>query len=534
MTETEAPALKRKPIFALLPVALGGILALLAFVLVLAWGQHKANALFSYPTDNALLDIALADSWSAMGSPHAAAEPIPLQIHALWRALLTLSSPFFEPRIAVFVLSLIAALLSIPAFLSLARAIFPRTHPMWWGLIAWVIISPIALDVFSGQPLALATTLALFAFAIHLKGLRPGDAPLPLRSAVLIGFASLIRIECFSLWLMLALHALALSGTRRIQTSVATVLIRTLNGVLVLAILLSPLIWWNMRVLGVPWPTAADAGLTLNSADSSTFIALMSAGAQVSLSALARSPLVGNGFIFVFIVAGILFLIIDLIRKKLDWSATTLLVPVLLPLAFLPFYPLLGGSALDLLCRTLIPLWLLLASYALAGVVRGVRWMLIRAESQWPRPLVLGTAGILVGAIPVLAGLRDQVTAWRAHGVAQTAVSSTRHALDEMLLQAGATKETPIATDVPGYFLHEGFTSILDLQGRLQPELLSWMDADSVSDPAGLREYLEHRGVTLAAFASPPIPALATVFNCPSDPTNRAPRVCGFRMSAAP
>lgn len=519
--ETFAPALAR--------FVLAGWVALLLFVGLLAWGQYRRDALFNYPADQAYTDIAVARQWAQVGAPAAGVDRIPLPINSLWQALLSACSRTGVNLVAMpFILSLVIGLLSITAVLSFAGAIRPRASFLWWTVGAWPLIGPIALDGFTGQSFVLATVFSAFALCAHLNGLRPGDRALPLSAAFWLGLAVLLRVEFFALWLAFGIHALLLALARRVQTGFFAVLVRWINGAILMAIALCPVIWWNMRVLGVPWPPSANAALTLNAVGGSTAIASsVLSGLNLAASALWHGPLLGDAVVRIFVLAAIVVLLVDVFRKQLDWSATTLLLGLFLPFVFAPFYPFLGGDGLGYLCRAIAPLWLLLAGYAAMRAVDGVEFIFDRAKLPLPRSLVMGCAVFLLGAMPILAGLRDQIHGWRAYCAAQRAAIEMRSRLAARMESAVAAT-TPLASDAPGWLLYRGYTSVLDLQGRLQPVLLSWINGDALRDEAGLRAYLAQRGVQNAVFWESPNSALSPLFDCPPSAPD-APYLCHLK-----
>lgn len=517
----------------LLRFLLAGIGFFLAFAALLWWQQSGQGSLFSYPLDESYIDLAVARSWAETGQPMIGSDLIPLQNNGLWRAVISIAVKNGMDLVgSPVLLSLLAGLLSISALLSLSRVVAVRAALIWWAVIAWALISPIIPVAFTGQPFAVATLLVMLALYAHAYGVRPDETPLPVAAALWIALAALFRIEFAALWLACGFHVLLLRLFRRVKTGYFTLLVRWLSGVVILAIVMCPVIWWNMRAIEVPWPVAPDAVLTLNAVERPgtihTFAVL---GMRAAFSSLWHGPLLGNGFLKLFAVAGVVLVLLDILRKRLDWAATTLLFGFLVPFAFAPFYPFFGEGALDALMIALTPLWLLLIGYTVVAVVRVIERIVDKAKLPLPRVLLTGVTAILIGGIPVLAGVRDQAVKWRAHRAAQGEMMEARAALSEELA-AKASKQSALASDAPGWLLFEGYESVLDLQGRLQPVILNWAAGDGVHDADGLRNHLALRKIQYGVLWTHEDSSPAMLFDCPAEKSG--PTVCDFNWRAVP
>lgn len=508
--------------------AFAGVIALLAFAALLAWGQHRQDSLFQYPTDRPYADLAIARAWAEMGTPTVGTDRVPLQENGVWCTLLRVwDQANLIPAIGPVVLSLAFALFSIPALLSLVGSTSPRPALFWWAIVAWVLIGPVVPDAFSGQPLVLGTVFVSLALSAHMDGLSAERMPLPFSSALWLGLATLVRAEFSALWVAFAFHVLLLRLTRRIDTDALALLVRWLSGVLTLAIALAPILWWNTRALQVPWPPAPDAMLTLNAVDAvGTINAFAVVGFRAMTDAIWNGPLLANFIFRLFVIAGAITLLLDLVRKRLDTPATTLLLGLLVPFAFAPFYPFMGSAGLPFLSHALTPLWILLSGYAVVAALRGVDWLLNKAALPLPRSLLIAVAAALIGSMPLLAGLGEQARAWRAQRAAMLHASAAREKLNEELKSTAITPATPLASDAAGWLLFQGYESVLDLSGRLQPVILGWVDQLEMRDEEGFRAYLAGRGISQAVFWTPPSHVFAGLIDCSPDD---APIICDIK-----
>lgn len=511
---------------------LGMFAAMLVFVVyavALAYGQRSGGRFALYPDDRAYVDLAVASRWAATGSPVMDGVRIPLQVDALWQALLAVGIRSGAPASLLPIgLSLAAGLLSLWRIQRLACAIGRNAIYAGWVLSAWVLIGPMSTDLISGQSFLLATAFAILGWETYLRGLSADRVALPLATAIWMALAALMRIEFIALWLTLGMHALLLSILRRIESTPGTVLVRWLNGLLVFAIALCPVIWWNVQALQVPWPPAPDAVLTLNAVSGlgTSVLSAVGSGFRIAAHALGNGSLIGNGFVRLFVAAGALCLLIDVARGRADIAATTVLAGLLVPLSFAPFYPFLGAESLGHLQRAVAPLWCLAAGYVVARVAAAVGQIGRQATRREHSVAWTAAAALLLGAIPILAGVRDQIVAHRLHRQAQQAAQTAR-----LAFQSGAQDVQAadvLASDAPGWLLFSGFSNVVDLSGRLDPILLTWMGGNSVRDPARLRAYLAQRKVRHAVFWRPPPSALADLFDCPPLAAD-GPWVCAFR-----
>lgn len=526
------PAPPRAP--SLLRFLLTGFGFFIAFAALLWWQQNGQDSLFSYPSDESYIDLAVARSWAETGLPMLGSDLVPLQNNGLWRAIISIAVKYgMDLAGSPTLLSLLAGLLSIPAFLSLSRVVAVRASLMWWAIIAWALMGPVIPDAFTGQPLTVGALLILCALFAHAYALRSDETPLPVAAALWIALAALFRIEFVALWLACGFHVLLLRILRRVNTGYVTLLIRWLTGVVIFAIVLCPIIWWNMRAIGVPWPPAPDTTLTLNAVEHPSAIHNFAVlGLSAAFSSIWHGPLLENALLKLFAVIGVVLVLVDILRKQLDWAATTLLFGFIVPFAFAPFYPFLGVSGLPALMTALTPLWLLLIGYTVVAVVRVVDRLVEKAQLPLPGKWVSVIVAVLIGVIPLFAGVRDQGSHWREHRAAQSEQMEARAALAKSLSAKVVSKETVLASDAPGWLLYEGYESALDLQGRLQPVLLDYVTASGVRDADGLRDYLAFRKVQYGVLWSHGDAALMRLFECPAD--ELPPTICEFSWRADP
>ncbi|HMP74956.1 MAG TPA: hypothetical protein PKE12_01550 [Kiritimatiellia bacterium] len=514
----------------LLKYVLTGFAGILGYGALVALGQDKSR-LLRYPMDRAYADLAIAREWATSGLLGAGGERLPAHMDSLWQGLLALAYRGGAQLLATpLIVSLPFALISLWAVLLWARAIQPRPAYLWWTTAAWVLTAPLALDAFSGRSLVLACALAAAAFVIHQRGLRPGATPLPLIAAALVGLALLVRVELAVLWVLFGLHALVLAALRRIDASWQVVLVRWINGFILGAIFLLPVIWWNRQALEVPWPVAPDAATTAIFAGMPG--AAESGGAAAAWTALLRGPYLADSLIRLFVLAGAGCLAYDLYRGRVPAAASAVFLGVLAPPVFAVLYPFLGAEALPHIQRALLPAWVLLAGYAVLRGADGLDQLTGRAHLPVPRAYIFIAAIILLGAMPVLAGLRGQVLAHRDLRDARNAAHEAR-AQVAMKLGPAAQFQGGLVSEQPGWLMFQRYSKVFDLSGRLHPVAINWIYGGALRDSKGFTDYLRGQGIGTAVFWSPAPASIATQFSCPPYP-EPGPVVCTLSPNAAP
>lgn len=509
-----------------------GALVLLAFAWGTTLGMNRSQVLI-FPSDRVYADLALARNLLEQGFLGAGAERLPAQSDALWRLVLVLAAkagvPWIAaPPVAAFVLSLAG----LAAVIALVRAIDPRAAWSAWACVAWGVMLPVAQDAFGGWSASAAAACAALGIAAHARGLGSDRTPLPLSAAWWIGLAALFRIELLALWIALGLHTVILALLRRVPVGVFTALIRMVNGGVVAAILLCPVIWWNVKTLSVPWPAIPDAATTLNAVGGASIGGAFASGFGGAAVAVLGGGGWDSGLLRLFILGGIAWLVADLARGRVGVSATTLLIGALVPPAFALLHPFLGAEALPYLQRAVQPLWMLSAGYFVVRAVDAVSNLIRNKAPQLPAAAVVFIAMALIGAMPVLAGMRDQVSALRRQRVARADAHEARAALAARL---GPPEERAggIASDEPGWLMFQRYPDVVDLGGRFQPILLNWISGGSVRDEAGLREYLASRNVRAAVIWREPRDRYGRVFECPVA-ADSGPIVCRLNPTAIP
>jgi hypothetical protein len=508
-----------------------GALVMMIFALI-AIGVYRGQIL-AYTSDSVYANIALARNLLEQGFHGCGTERLPAHRDSLWRVALAAAmrlgaSPMAAPALC----ALLVSLMGLLAIISLVRAVYPNSAWAAWACLAWGLMLPVVTDALSGSSAMFAASLATFGVAAHARRISQQRTALPLSSAFWIGLAALFRVEMLALWIALGLHTLVISLLRLIPMGAATALIRTVNGGLVAAILLCPVLWWNMETIAVPWPAAPDAAASLNSLVGASVGVAFAPSLSQAASVVTGVGVWGGRIIAIFVVCGIAWLLADLARRRVGMSATTLLIGLFVPLPVAALYPFLGADAFPYVQRAVLPLWMLIAGYLAVRASETISQAVRQKAPQFTESTVFIASVALISAIPIFAGLRDQVAALRSLAAASSEAHALRADLSEQLGDP-ARFSGGIASDEPGWLMFQRYANIVDLSGRLHPIMLNWISGDGVRSEIGLRDYLASRDVRTAVIWREPRDRFGAVFNCPPR-SGPDPAVCRISLSSTP
>jgi hypothetical protein len=450
----------------LLPVALLALVgAGLAHLHLSAWGQARAW------NDVALSEAGVAATLAEVRKYQLGSMgEVPAHAGALWHLLLWVGGGVWGDVNAVAaILSLCLTIASLIACSRLARDLFSGNIFVWGALLA-LAVSPAFLDSLSGQSsAALLLFLMLMAVKRHLDGLR-GKAPIlsPI-VALYAGLAGLADPGAILLYPMLVLHALiATPKSERETLGRPVILVRGLIGVMTLLLILWPVVDLNLRIFRSPLPAPPLPGW-----DFPAWVGWLGAGRMqiipllLALLALVagrlrtlRDPFVS---LLPLLLAGAL--LVDPVSRRLGWQ---------------------GGAPF----RTLLePMALLAFAWCLLAVLRS-----FGRDADARRNASMAVAAVTV-LLSVALCIRIQAASVRFAAEQTTA-------LRQALSAEPPDPARVIATDLPGWFYHEGYRKILDLTGRSCADILRCVDPDRQFAREELLQYFRAQQPALLILAS--------------------------------
>lgn len=525
-------------------LALGATLLFLILLVTVVGLKRQMLGSLGFLRDEAYLNLVVSSHLVNHGFYGAAGEAVPATQDTLWRLLIAGCDWLCDDlSSAPYLLGAATGLLLLAAVLGLARHVGRGTTFSALAVLLAILGTALPLDSMSGLASVLATLLMTLAFSLHVRSFHTGRSPLSLGSAFLLGLAALVRVDFAAVWVALALHAVVLCLLWRAPgRNALVVLIRSLSGGVIIAIVLAPVLWWNMRVIGVPWPRFADAPLALDAvtADAGALRAqvvhLMGEALRQGWSWLqGQSPFLQGLPERLFFWLGSIVLVVDAARRPERRPLTGLLAVLLVPLVISPLYPYIGTSSHFALWRSLQPVEVLLAAYGVLRLADGITVLLDRS-GRIVQPFVRTVVPVLlVGAFVVLNGASRNVrNGWAARNQLRQQMES-RERVAAQLKELGAAPSAILVTDSPGWLLAQGATAVVDLSGQVTPQVLAYLGAGGAWDLEALRHYVNSRGATALVLWNPDASGLAARLGCPAGPADAAaPRVCALSPSAAP
>ncbi len=485
---------------------LGWLIPLLAYLCVLtlmASSYRSADKGRALVSDDAYRNLVVANVLNeARVYGVYADQPVPMVQDMLWRVALAATQIIVPDGLsAVRILGMVFGVLTLLQLIRFCRVIFP--YPLYGYYTAGlVVLAPgLATAALSGLAVPLTMFLVTTAVVRHVENITGSGPGLPLAATCLIGLALWVRLEFVVVWFVLFVHCLiwsAISGERR--PSFLNAILRGLNGLLILALFLLPILAWNMWVLQVPWPRLPGVPMAADlwaiegaGAAWSATVILMREGwaegyAQFGAYAL---PNVALGRLFYGI--GFLLLIIQGVRSEEERGCALLLVltPLLAPFFFGLAYPYMGWSALPTLAQSFQPIFMAIAAY---GVIRfpfvveglGRKWI----SKQWTGERVFAGWWAVVGGILILLAVAAQVRDTRAESRLLSARMAEREWLDSVIEQQGLIRDRFIS-DQLGWLVWRHGVAMLDLRAEWSPDMLRHVDLQGEYDTERLSAFME-------------------------------------------
>ena len=508
---------------------------LVLLVLLVAWKRQALGSL-GFLRDESYLNLAVARNLMEHGFYGAGGERIPATQDSVWRALLAGCNWLCDDLVsAPYLLGALFGALTLLGVLRLSQRTGGGDALHVMTLLLAILGAGLPLESVAGTSSMLASWLSTLALLAHLRSCEADRQPLSVRSAWWLGLAALLRIEFAAVWLAFLLHALLLSAVWRGPTRhVLAVLIRGISGAVVMAILLAPAVWWNVRTIGVPWPRPSDAPVALDAAVTGLQaqpVALMTEALRQGWAWMqAYTPFLRGGPALLAVWLGALWLLVDAVRSPSARPLTGVLAVLLVPAALAPLYPFLGGGSHDVVWRALQPGVVLLAAYGLWRLAASISLLLARFAPGWPVGLRAGVPLLLLGAFVVLHGAACTTRSALALRDEIRGSMNVREAVGRAL-----SSDASVITDRPGWLLYSGRRVAADLGGQVTPQALAYLGSSGIWDGAGLSRWVATRGATACVIWDPATRELADALGCRGDAgTDAWPRVCAVSPTAVP
>jgi hypothetical protein len=376
-------------------LAVAGLCALLSVLLMML---RQAGGGVAFASDDTYLNLAAAHNlhlhrFLGLGL----ATSVPATTDTLWQLLLSVGQRL--PLSAESGALVIGALMALAALLNSHRMAFYLSNRATAGaaVILVALASSLPMDVMRGHSTTLAMVLVSMLLVRYLEGGPRDRWPLPLGAAWWAGLAALVHIELLIIWVAVALHALLTGPLRRGRGhGVVFPVIRVLSSLLVVSMVLSPALAWNMQTLSVPWPRFPDAPLTLDAWAAGASPDLATASLQGSGGVVGECyrralavPLTAAWWPLLFLSLGLGYTVVDAVRDRQRLTGTVGLALLLVPLLYAGLYPYVGWNAAGPVFAALQPAW---ATLIALGIARSaitlcrVGKKMARRELPWLSP----------------------------------------------------------------------------------------------------------------------------------------------------
>lgn len=476
-------------------------LVFLVSLCALVMEQKASKAGLAFAEDGAYVNLGVARTLAGQGlyalDPQ---QKMPATRDVLWRLLLAVAGGVTGNYVtASYLLAAAFSLVTLLICLRLLRLLFPFPPFMLFSAVLLIVTPRLLTDALDGTSAALATTLVTAAVLLHVEGLAERRAPLPGTAAFFVALLTWLRVEFALVWLVLCVHAGLLTLlSRRRDDSFMLVVTRGLTGFLTIALMLIPLLAWNLQVVRVPWPQSVGAPLALD-ASLSPQEALRAYGGIVrgvigaSYARLHAIPFLSGRLAQVFTWFGVLFIAgLGLWRREERPYTVILFLLLLLPPAFALLYPVVGWASADVLFGALNPLCVVAASF---GMFR-IPFLLEQLYRKWkegiPQAPGFGAWWIAAGSLLLIVSLVRTGSFLKARVGDIMRAEEGRRQVSE-LLQGGAPEAVLVATDAPGWMAWELRKGVVDLTGEATPEVLACLDPEGRLDPEELGPALADR-----------------------------------------
>ncbi len=409
-----------------------------------------------------------------------------------WRILLALTSGVTgDSIVSAYLLGMIFSIITMLVIMRMSRKLFPFL-PFGYFAAALLILAPgLVGNALSGTSASMAACLITLATLLHMDGIKGTRSVLPLTAASVIGIAVWLRIEFIMIWALFIVHAMVLSAIpHENRPLTGAVLLRGINGFLIISLFALPLFAWNMWIAGTPWPRlpgvpmAIDAwGSDGSSAAFSGMAGLAGTGWFEALDRLGDIPVFNFLPGLLFTAMGIaLILVLSYYERENRPFTLAVFVVLVLPVLYAIAYPYVGWFSADLVMQSVHPFMVIVAAY---GVVR-LPFALEKLFHAW-RPRRTAACGFRIwwgvaGGILLITGLLQSVRDNREDIHELLSVENTRGEISSIMAREVLFRDT-VVTDEPGWPVYRHGVRVIDLSGQFSTDILSHVDDGGRLDP---------------------------------------------------
>jgi len=421
-------------------------------------------------------------------------DSMPIVRNGLWRiAMGALNFGLHDPVASMLLLGTICGLLTILLQLRLARLLFPFPPFLIYAACLLAFAPGFSQGALSGQSAAAGMLLVSSIFLVHIEGVHGRRRILPVSEAILVGVAVWIRLEFVAIWPLLVLHAFLDQlfprvSTNRPKTSQGLLTAAAIEGSLIIALFLLPIMLWNTHTVGVPWPRMPGATLSMDSLmrvqDGRIALALHQAAAaraKITAAWFGHGSFAGGWVVGAFFWTGFLMLAVLGISRHEERPFLVLLVVLIgMPFLLSLLAPFLGTNGSQTVAHSFLPVSVLLAGYGLFRLPFLLESIYRRHREGLPEGLGFRTWWAVLGFILVVACSTRSFSLARGQFQILKQLSAQRTAVAKRLKPSDTRHPATVATDRPGWTAFALGVPVIDLTGEGTPRVLRCVSDNGV------------------------------------------------------
>ena len=459
------------------------VVPIILFVL-LAWytlaTANTSSAGIQFYDDDAYAHLAVGQTLATHGTYGIMEDVnVPASRDVLWRlAVGGLNYITHNPVWVSVLLGLTFAFLTVLQMMRLSRLLYTARGFILSSTLFLLVSPTLFYDAVSGLPTTLNTFLVTGAILYYIEGHMGRKNVLPMRAALLIGFAMWNRLEFGLLWPVFVIHSLCARGSEaNISTSVSAKILRGFSGLAVLLLVLFPVICWNLWLLTVPWPRMPGMELGFETWQQGVGAVLplyfTSVGSTilVAYQSLFQMPTLGFWFSAILVLIGVIILVTQWKSHVQSRSYTlALFLVVLVPLFVALQYPI-SGEGGEALVQALNPFMLVIMTYGCFRLPPKLVWLLHgKVNGLNTSRMVHYSVTSLAVVLFVVLGIRGASSQKRVHPLISQQ-QQMRSELETIINDKGVL-ESVVVTDQAGWLAYQGYNSLIDLNGEFSPGIL--------------------------------------------------------------
>lgn len=419
----------------------------------------------------------------------------------------------------VLAMNVLVGVLTLLVVMRFCRLLFPFPPYVLCTVFLFILASGFVPQLFSGSSQPLLALLVALLLLFHVEGLRGSKQLLSVAQAFLVGVLIWFHIEFAALWFVLFVHAVCFKSQipeeSRGECTGMLLTTRFLIGLLLMALFLLPMLFWNVRIADIPWPAAVDAPVSFGMNEAwnigvQTWRNQIPGFIHAQYGVWSDVSFLQHWFFRICFLLGASVLIGAAVRRREERGYTVLVFLLfLLPPALALCRPVLGAQGARVVMQSLVPVMICLVPYGVFQLPLVLEKMQVDRKKRLPSPVGVDALWIAAASLIMVVAVFSAVGQWSKFMRTQKEVQQDRMTINQFV-QAYDLAATPCISDIPGWVAWTYATDVYDLSGHASYQLLSChnqgggFDRDcliqvfSQNKPAGWMWVMEPDWITLA------------------------------------